>query len=156
MVQPGSGIRQRDERNRDMNGLAKKLVCVQMRSGVEIWMESERAENLQLELTRLTSHKFVKYDDQIINTADIVGIFTAGTMTEHTRRKNGQWQCARGNWHERAEKCYCISRLDQELIQRRDEAIKNCKRHCNRGWLTHPEDRNMVTMCDCIRDLKIL
>lgn len=78
-----------------------------MRSGVEIWIEAERAENLQNALQGITQSKFIRHDGQTINTADIVGIFYASTMAEHTRRKNGEWQCPSGTWHKRKEDCEC-------------------------------------------------
>lgn len=78
-----------------------------MRSGVEIWLEQERAERLQEELQKITQSKFIRLDDQTMNTADIVGVFAASTMSEHTRRKNGEWQCQKGVWHKRHEDCGC-------------------------------------------------
>lgn len=93
-----------------MTQLAKQLMCIQMRSGVEIWVEKERVETLQDILTKITGSKFITFDDQTINTADIVGIFAANTMEAHTRRKNGQWQCSvRGEYHDRGEKCECVT-----------------------------------------------
>ena len=91
------------------------LVCVQMRSGVEIWVEADRAEKLQTALAKLSSHKFIRYEDQTVNTADIVGVFTAETMADNTRRKNGQWQCEGGTWHGRGQDCTCKSRRRKEF-----------------------------------------
>jgi hypothetical protein len=28
-------------------------------------------------------------------------------MEDYTRRKNGQWKCKYGNWHDKGEKCNC-------------------------------------------------
>lgn len=58
-------------------------------------------------LETLKSSKFIKFSGELINTADIVGVFTAGTMEEVTRRKRGEWQCSHGKWHGRNEKCEC-------------------------------------------------
>lgn len=90
------------------NELSKLLFCVCMRNGVEIWMEQERVEKLQKLIENLTGTKFVNFDNETINTADIVGIFSAETMNENTRRKNGQWKCKYDFWHERGTKCECI------------------------------------------------
>ena len=87
--------------------IAQNLVCVQMRAGMQIWIEANRAQTLQSILENLSEHKFIRFDEQTINTADIVGVFTAQTMDMHTRRKNGEWQCNYGEWHERFEKCSC-------------------------------------------------
>lgn len=93
------------------NQLSKSLMCIQMRSGVEIWLEEDKAVELQAALQKITTSKFVLLPDkrQTINTADIVGIFLAGTMAENTRRKNGDWQCGRGEWHKKRQECDCRS-----------------------------------------------
>ena len=70
-----------------MNQLSKKLMCVQMRSGVEIWVEQEKSDRLQSILTGITSSKFVLFEGQTFNTADVVGVFSAETMSDLTRRK---------------------------------------------------------------------
>lgn len=90
-----------------MTQLSKALMCIQMRSGVEMWLEAEKAEKLQDALQNITSSKFVRHDGQTINTADIVGVFTAATMEELTRRKNGQWKCDKGAWHDKRQECEC-------------------------------------------------
>ena len=87
------------------NELSKSLFCVYMRNGVEIWMEQERVEKLQGLIEGMTGTKFVNFDSETINTADIVGIFSAQTMDENTRRKNGQWKCGFNYWHDRGGKC---------------------------------------------------
>jgi hypothetical protein len=91
------------------NELSKSLMCVQMRSGVEIWLEEDKASNLQNALQSITTSKFVMLPDgrQTINTADIVGVFLASTMEETTRRKLGEWKCASGNWHQKKGECSC-------------------------------------------------
>jgi len=91
------------------NQLSKSLMCVQMRSGVEIWLEAKKAKDLQDKLQGITGSKFVYHEEtnQTINTADIVGVFTASTMAENTRRKNGEWQCKKAVWHKKNEQCAC-------------------------------------------------
>lgn len=89
------------------NELAMDLMCIAMRNGVELWMESDKANKLQEALQGITQSKFVRYEGQTINTADIVGVFNAKTMEEYKRRKNGEWQCRYGNWHDRQQECSC-------------------------------------------------
>lgn len=96
------------------NELSVNLYCVQMRSGIEIWFERERAERLQQVLEQLKQHMFVSFEDRTINTADIVGIFTANDMELVTRRKNGQWKCNEGTWHDKGEKCECLTDAQRE------------------------------------------
>lgn len=87
-----------------MNELSKNLMCIKMRSGIEIWVEKEKAEKL-INLLGTTQTKFVEIDNNIINSVDISGIFNPKIMAELTRRKNGQWQCKWNYWHNRGEKC---------------------------------------------------
>jgi len=99
-----------------MTDLTKNLMCVQIRSGIQIWVEHDRAKNLMQVLTNGDT-KFIEFDGQIFNRADIVGVFNAGTMAEHTRRKNGEWQCAASEWHKRNQECSCL----------RGDHCKQCK-----------------------------
>jgi hypothetical protein len=87
-----------------MNELSKDLKCVLMRSGIEIWLENEKAKDLQIILNSPKS-VFVEIDGETINSADVSGIFTAERMEDLTRRKNGQWRCSFGFWHERFDQC---------------------------------------------------
>jgi hypothetical protein len=132
--------------------ITKKLMCVQMRSGVEIWVEEERIQKLQTLLDRITGTKFITFDDQTINTADIVGIFLAPTMHDYTRRKNGEWKCQNNHWHGRGEKCNCLSMAEQELIKRRSEAIRNCKLGCNNGYR---KTISGMIECECVENSRI-
>ncbi|MDY0388720.1 MAG: hypothetical protein RBT65_16675, partial [Methanolobus sp.] len=116
-----------------MTELAKNLYCIQMRTGVEIWVEHERAVKLQNILSSISGSKFILFEEETINTADIVGIFKAGTMQDLTRRKNGQWLCDKGTWHQRGDKCTCVSKEEREYQQKKEQAIKNCGK-CSNGW----------------------
>lgn len=84
--------------------LSKSVMCICMRNGVEIWVEKERIEALITSLQRLRENKFVKIGEELINTADIVGIFTPQTMEELIRTRQGQWKDKKGNWHSKEER----------------------------------------------------
>jgi len=86
-----------------MNEITKQLMCVCMRNGVQLWIEKERVERLQELLNNTSGNRFIDFDGQTINTADVVGIFTAESMADLTRRKNGQWQCDYGKWHQKGD-----------------------------------------------------
>lgn len=103
-----------------MNEISVNLYCVLMRSGIQIWVESEKAENLRDLLVQITAHKFVKFEDQVFNTADLEGVYNAETMNSLTRRKNGQWLCRYDKWHDRKEECGCLS----EEAQRKRAAFR--------------------------------
>lgn len=124
--------------------ISVKLVCVQMRSGVEIWIEQAKAEKLQGVLKKITGSTFIDVGDEIVNSADIVGVFTPETMDATIRRKNGQWQCAQGTWHDRGEKCLCPPEKDKLRAEARSMAIKNCGK-CENGFEKITEN-GVVTM----------
>lgn len=89
-----------------MNEITKNQKVIILRDGTEIWIEKDRAENFGDQLMKITESKFVKIDDQIINTADITGIFSPETLEEKVRRKRGQWYCTScKKWHDRGERC---------------------------------------------------
>lgn len=137
-----------------MNELAKDLMCVCMRNKVEVWVESEKVEKLKEILSNTKENRFIDFNGQSINTADIIGIFDAQTMEEMMRRKNGQWKCDQGNWHNRYEKCLCPPREIIELRKQINEAIKNCGK-CESGWV-YPKDPTIpVKMCACCGALQL-
>lgn len=94
--------------------ITKNLYCVQMRSGVEIWIEEEKTKSLSNILFSLNESKFIEFEDEIINTADISGIYKAKTMQDFTRRKNGQWKCDQSKWHDRNTRCECPKQLPHD------------------------------------------
>lgn len=98
-----------------MNDLAKNLRCLILRNGVEIWKEHERLENLSKELVGGQRVGFIRIDDELVNAADIVGIFTPQTMDELTKRKNGYWKCESGKWHARLKKCECANDTKENM-----------------------------------------
>ena len=86
--------------------LTKNLICVLTRSGVEIWLEKERIENL-IKLVK-NGVEFIECEEAFISKGDFAGVYTAAQMADRTKRKNGQYQCSRkGKWHDRFEKCDC-------------------------------------------------
>jgi len=87
-----------------MNELSKNLMCIKMHSGVEIWVEKDKAQKL-IDLLGTTKTKFVEIGNEMINSSSVEGIFTPQTMENLTRRKNGQWKCDYGEWHQRNEEC---------------------------------------------------
>lgn len=81
--------------------------CVLIRSGLELWIEVERADKLIQALRQPDLPRFINIDNQLVNTYEIEGVFTPSAIEERTRRKNGQWKCAKGTWHDRSQKCEC-------------------------------------------------
>lgn len=87
--------------------ITKKLMCIVMRDGIEIWIEDDRIQNLKKALMMTEKSKFIELENEVINSADILGIFSSNTMEAKTRRKNGQWKCNWNHWHNRGERCAC-------------------------------------------------
>jgi hypothetical protein len=81
--------------------------CVLISGGMEIWVEVERAEKLCDALKQGNAPKFISLDGQLINTFEVKGVFTAQAMEELHRRKNGQWKCSKGIWHDKGKGCEC-------------------------------------------------
>lgn len=82
--------------------------CVLIRSGLEIWIEEDRAEKLILALKQPDAPRFININGQLVNTYEVLGVFTPDAMEERTRRKNGEWLCKKGRWHEKHQKCECV------------------------------------------------
>ena len=94
--------------------LSKELRIITLRNGVELSMEKGRADKL---LILMEQRKFLEIDGRVINTADIVGIFKPTDMEDVTRRKNGQWKCSFGRWHDKNVKCDCKFAQSKICIQ---------------------------------------
>jgi len=90
--------------------LTKNLMCIAIRGGVEVWIDSEKLNELQKELEK---RKFIKVGGEIINSVDISGVFKAQTMEDRTHRKNGEWKCRHEEWHGRGEKCDCEIKIPE-------------------------------------------
>lgn len=110
-----------------MNEVSIRLMAIVMRNGIEIWVEGEKTKKLQDILGTIQSSTFIHFEEQTINTADIVGIFSPSTMDEHLRRKNGQWKCQKGEWHDKGQKCTC--RDQQQVAYEEYKKEEFFKRH---------------------------
>lgn len=94
-----------------MTELAKQQVCVLIRGGLELWIDADRSDVLQEALSD-TSKRFLKISGQVVNPFEVLGIFTPDAMEDRSRRKNGQWKCMKGKWHEKATGCGCVVRTE--------------------------------------------
>lgn len=97
--------------------LTKKLMCISMRNGIDKWIEEERVINLKAFLKN-NGKGFVEIGNEMINTADVVGIFEAKTLEDLTRKKNGEWKCQHGAWHTRGQECECTPPQSNEYIEK--------------------------------------
>lgn len=90
-----------------MNELTKQFMCISMRNGVELWVEDDRIKNLKGVLRQLTGTKFVDLGSEMINSADITGIYEAKTMEDLIHRRNGERLCKYNTWHTKNDTCMC-------------------------------------------------
>lgn len=95
-----------------MNELSENLMCIQMRTGIEIWIEKKRVANMIAYLASNENIKLFEFEGRLLNKADLVGVFTPLDMEEATRRRNGQWKCKFATWHERKAICECRPPVD--------------------------------------------
>jgi|TARA_R100001530_G_scaffold1410_2_gene2577 hypothetical protein len=103
--------------------IEKEQMCVCMRHGIEIWTTKDKAQELKQALQNITSSTFVGFEGRVINTADVIGIFFPEDMEDMVLRKNGQWKCKAGTWHEKFKECLCfkkdIGEMSQEELRRK-------------------------------------
>lgn len=126
--------------------ITKKQMCIQTRSGIELWINEEDAHKAFASLNG--AGRFVVLEGRMLNAADVVGIFKPEDMDGATRRKNGQWKCNGGQWHDRGEKCTCASLAEQQRAKRRDETARNCK--ICKGSRYILTKSGAVTDCNCM------
>ncbi len=81
-------------------------VCVLVRGGLELWIDAEKMDGLKQTLND-ASKKFININGQLVNPFEILGVFTPDAMEDRQRRKNGQWKCLKGNWHDKGNVCAC-------------------------------------------------
>ena len=87
--------------------IAKKQKCIFIRNGIEIWIDEDKANVIEIDLLRGITNNFIKAGNRIINVKEVVGIFSPEDLDDLKRRKNGQWKCSYGRWHNRGENCEC-------------------------------------------------
>lgn len=113
------------------NQLSKQQRCLYVRVGIQVWIDEDKSQKIQADLSGKESKGMVMVEGRLINLADVVGIFTPQDIEDLTRRKNGQWKCEKGVWHDRGEKCECLSadqianreRLKKEYLKKYGEGF---------------------------------
>lgn len=128
------------------NEIAKEQKCIVMRNGIEIWTDADKASRFQKDWESNAVRGAVGFEGRSLNTADLLGVFFPCDMEDLRRRKNFQWKCQHGTWHDRQEKCECVSSEQKELNDLLSRAIKECGK-CNNGWITGERG---VRRCDCV------
>lgn len=89
-----------------MTHIQKPKRCVLIRGEVELWVDEEKVAAVEQALAD-SSKRYIRINGQLINTFEVVGIFTPEVVEERLRRKNGQWKCQKNQWHDRGQQCHC-------------------------------------------------
>lgn len=89
-----------------MTEITKNLMCVVVRGGIEVWIDDEKVDNL---MGAMEKDSVIKMGKNVINTKDIVGIFSPEVIAERDKKKKGDWDCKYGNTHQKYEKCVCLN-----------------------------------------------
>lgn len=89
------------------NQVSKNLRTVVLRSGHWVDIEEEEAVKLDAIMQNPNCPRIIGIAGERVNVADISGIFTPKTIADFTRRKNGDYRCAYGEWHKYKTKCEC-------------------------------------------------
>lgn len=86
--------------------ITKQQNCVLIRGGIELWIDTERVIELEKALQDSTK-RFLKINGQLINSFEIIGLFTPESIAERHRLQTGEWKCQKGRWHEKKHRCDC-------------------------------------------------
>lgn len=132
------------------NKLTKRQMCFLSRDGSMLWVDEEKALRIQHDLEEKTIHGHFRVEGRTLNTVEITGVYFPEDIEDMTRRKNGQWKCLAGEWHERNMRCECIKKEDKILIEEKEKIIKECGK-CIGGFVRTGDG---VAKCECLKKLE--
>ena len=127
--------------------ITKQQKCIVTRSGAELWIDDANVPVLEQAIER--GDRFVRVSSDLVNVAEIVGIYSPETMLAIVRHRNGQWRCESRTWHDRGKACACRPPADSERADQWAKLARECGK-CMNGFLHHSE---LVRYCDCVRSL---
>ena len=122
--------------------------CVQIRTGVEIWLTETAAKDLMAKMDAPNPKQYITINGEQYNRADYVGCFKPESIEAANRRKNGEYVCGSGKWHEKREKCECLAKEEEALIKRKEEALKACEICHGAGYM--PGADGGMAKCECL------
>ena len=134
-----------------MNEVTRDLRIIELFGGVQIAVEKDRVDSMLAQIK--TGAKYIDLGNgEGFMTSAVAHWLRAARHEDNTRRKNGGWQCASGNWHDKNEKCDCTTRERKAYLEEREVAIFKCGK-CRDGWITNPVTLAM-TECECVMGIK--
>jgi hypothetical protein len=86
------------------NELSTKIYCLKMNDGNLVYLDEKQYSSLK-EILEADTKAFIDIEGEIINTKYIMGLYRTETVEAEIRRKNGQWKCGHGYWHNKGEEC---------------------------------------------------
>lgn len=122
--------------------------CVQIRSGVEIWVTEPGAKDLMRQLDAPNPRQYLNVNGEQFNRADYVGCFKPESIEAANRRKNGEYVCGSGKWHEKREKCDCLANDEANLNKRKEDALNACEICHHSGYM--PSADGGMAKCECL------
>lgn len=84
--------------------LAKPQIFIVLQNDMKIAIDSDHIA----EITKVVEgeQRFIRLPNgEIINKNSVLGVFHAGTLSDWTRHRNGDWVCKAGEWHAKKEVC---------------------------------------------------
>lgn len=92
-----------------INEISKKQIILLLKNGLEVWLDEDRATEIQKTLVN-SKENFFSIKDFLLTQSifTIEGFYTPSQLAEIKHSKNGDWQCEyfRGTekWHSKGEK----------------------------------------------------
>lgn len=129
-----------------MQDLAKQQKVMLLTDGIQLWIDSDRADAFMAQIRDMAFDDIVEYEGRSFTRRMFLGFFLPGDIESMTKRKNFQWQCKGGQWHDRGENCTCASLEEKKRLAEREQIINNCKK-CTNGFVTTDTG---VRECDCL------
>lgn len=87
--------------------ITKEQMCIFMRSGVEIWLDKEKAEKLMADMENGRIEKFFRVEGRLVNVVEMVGILTPADVRDIQQVRRGMWKCKYNIWHSKNDHCEC-------------------------------------------------
>lgn len=86
-----------------MNEITDKTQVVTTRSTGNYYVTVEQAEKVIAAMSDKSA--VIRLDGNAIATNDITGVVSGERIRELDRKKQGDFECSYGHWHQRGEKC---------------------------------------------------
>lgn len=80
-----------------------------LKEKIKIKIDDNEAQTLADMLCATTRPTFIKFrkSNRVINSFDVIGIFTNSDIENSENAKKQNWKCVAGTWHKRNEECMC-------------------------------------------------